>query len=40
MVALGPTPFAVLVWGALLGVFLVFCYEVYVLGGTAGWPGW
>jgi len=39
MAAIGPTLFAVVLWGALAGVFLVFCYEVYVLGRDAGWVG-
>lgn len=31
--AISSTLFAALLWGALLGVFLVFCYEVYVVAG-------
>lgn len=29
---IGPTLFAVLLWGALLAVAIVFAYEAYVLG--------
>lgn len=36
---IGQTAFAVLLWGAILGVFGVFCYEVYVIGREAGWVG-
>ncbi len=39
MAALGPALFGVILWGALLGVFLIFCYEVYVVGREAGWLG-
>ncbi|MEF8782976.1 MAG: hypothetical protein V5A39_08040 [Haloarculaceae archaeon] len=31
--AISSTLFSVLLWGALLGVFLVFCYEMYVVTG-------
>lgn len=37
------TLFSLLLWGALLGVFLVFCYEVYAVAGhSAGavFKGW
>jgi hypothetical protein len=34
--ALGPTAFAVLLWGAVLGVAAVFAYEVYVLARDYG----
>jgi hypothetical protein len=37
MAALGPTPFALILWGTLCVVALVFCYEVYVIGRDAGW---
>ena len=37
MTPVGPTTFAVLVRGAVLGVFLVFLYEAYALAGDAGW---
>ena len=37
MTPVGPAAFPVLVWGAVLGVFLVFLYEAYVLAGDAGW---
>lgn len=35
MAAIGPTAFGVLVWGSLLGVFLVFVFEAYTLAGGA-----
>lgn len=31
MAAIGPTAFAVVVWGSLLGVALVFLYEAYAI---------
>lgn len=31
--AISSTLFSILLWGALFGVFLVFCYEVYVVAG-------
>jgi hypothetical protein len=37
--AMGQAAFAAVLWGAILGVFLVFCYEVYVVGRDAGWVG-
>lgn len=37
MAALGSTAFAILLWGAIAGVALVFCYEVYVVLREAGW---
>ncbi len=37
MAVLGPTLFAVLLWGALLGVAIVFAYEVYAIATDAGW---
>lgn len=37
MAAIGPTASAVLVWGSLLGVGLVFLYEVYGITGEFGW---
>ena len=37
MTPVGPAAFAALVWGTVLGVFLVFLYEAYVLAGDAGW---
>ena len=39
MAAMGALPFAVLLWGALAGVALVFVYEVVVVGRDAGWFG-
>ena len=39
MAAIGPTAFAVLVWGSLLGVGLVFLYEVYAIADEFGWLG-
>lgn len=35
MAAIGPVAFGVLLWGSLLGVLLVFAYEVYALGGRS-----
>jgi hypothetical protein len=35
MAVIGVTPFAVLLWGAMLGVGLVFAYELYAI--EAGW---
>ena len=29
--------FAVLLWGALLGVAIVFVYELYAIASDAGW---
>lgn len=37
MAAIGPTLFAVLLIGGLLGVALVFAYEVYVVARDLGW---
>lgn len=37
MAALGPTAFALLLWGSLLGVALVCCYQVYAVARDAGW---
>jgi hypothetical protein len=37
MAAIGPTLFALLLWGAILGVALVFAFEVYVIAREAGW---
>lgn len=37
MAALGPTAFAVLLWGAIAGVALVFCYVVYAVLRESGW---
>jgi len=37
MAVLGPTLFAVLLWGALLGVAIVFVYELYAIADDAGW---
>lgn len=37
MAAIGPTLFGLLLWGGILGVLLVFCYEVYVIAREAGW---
>ncbi|MFA9418286.1 hypothetical protein [Natrinema sp. HArc-T2] len=37
MAVLGPTLFAVLLWGALLGVAIVFAYELYAIAADAGW---
>jgi hypothetical protein len=31
MAAMGPTAFTVVLWGSLLGVFLVFCHEMAVM---------
>lgn len=37
MAAIGPTLFALLLWGAILGVALVFAFEAYVIAREAGW---
>ncbi|WP_340097966.1 hypothetical protein [Salinibaculum salinum] len=37
MAAIGPTLFGLLLWGGIVGVFLVFCYEVYIVVREAGW---
>lgn len=37
MPTLGPTAFALILWGSLLGVALVCCYEVYAVARDAGW---
>jgi hypothetical protein len=39
MGVIGPTTFAVLLWGTLLAVFGVFCYEAYAIGVEYGWIG-
>lgn len=39
MVVIGSGAFAVLVWGTLLAVLAVFCYELYALGVEYGWVG-
>lgn len=31
MAALGPTAFALVLWGSILGVAAVFCYECYAV---------
>jgi hypothetical protein len=36
MAAIGPTLFAFLLWGAVLGVALVFGYELYAIAREAG----
>lgn len=36
---LGPTAFALVVWGAVLAVLVVFGYEVYALAVDAGLVG-
>lgn len=37
MTALGPTAFAVIVWGSILGIAAVFVFEAYVIAREAGW---
>lgn len=37
MAVIGTTAFAVVVWGSILGVLLVFLYEVYAIAGDFGW---
>jgi hypothetical protein len=37
MAAIGPTGFALVLWGTLAAVALVFAYEVYALAGEYGW---
>lgn len=34
---MGSTAFAVLLWGTVLAVFLVFVYEVYAIADESGW---
>lgn len=36
MAPISQTAFSILLWGALLAVFLVFCYEVYVVRRDVG----
>ena len=36
MAPISPTLFALLLWGAIVGVALVFVYEVYALASDAG----
>jgi hypothetical protein len=36
--SLGPTGFAVVLWGAVAAVLAVFAYEVYALAADMGWP--
>lgn len=36
MAVIGSALFAVLLWGAIIGVALVFVYEVYAIAGDAG----
>jgi len=37
MAVIGVTLFALLLWGAMLGVGLVFAYELYAIAIEAGW---
>lgn len=37
MTVMGPTAFAVLLWGVLLVVSLVFVYEAYAIADEYGW---
>ncbi|MGM0389667.1 hypothetical protein [Natrinema limicola] len=37
MAVIGSTLFAVLLWGALLGVAIIFVYELYAIAADAGW---
>lgn len=39
MAAIGPALFAILLWGSILGVTLVFGYEMYAIARDAGWIG-
>lgn len=34
---MGSTTFAVLLWGTVLAVFVVFVYEVYAIADESGW---
>lgn len=34
---MGSTPFAVLLWGTVLSVSLVFVYQVYAIADEYGW---
>lgn len=36
MTAISSTLFAMLLWGAIIGVAFVFVYEVYAIAGDAG----
>ncbi len=36
MAVLGPTLFALILWGAILGVGAVFCYEAYTIARETG----
>lgn len=38
MAAIGQTAFAILLWGSILGVVLVFAYEMYAIATELGWP--
>ena len=37
MTAIGSTIFALVLWGAIVGVSLVFVYEVYAIAREYGW---
>ena len=37
MTAVGSMTFALLLWGGIVGVSLVFVYEVYAIAGEYGW---
>ena len=39
MAPMGPTAFAVLLWGGIVAVGLVFLYEVFVVAREFGWLG-
>ena len=39
MTAIGPAAFALVVWGSLACVCLVFLYEIYAIAGDTGWFG-
>jgi hypothetical protein len=37
MTAIGPAAFALVVWGSVACVSLVFLYEIYTIAGDVGW---
>ncbi|WP_158298334.1 hypothetical protein [Halorubrum sp. SD626R] len=39
MTVVGPAAFAVLLWGTLFSVSLVFVYEAYAIADESGWTG-
>ena len=39
MAPIGPMTFAVVLWAGVLGVSMVFAYEVYAIAEELGWVG-